>query len=151
MCTWLSQWWSEHPFTDREGVRYPSAEHFMMAEKARLMDDVETLEKILTAEHPAEAKKLGRQVAPFDAKTWNEHKSAVVVYGNVFKFRQHEELKAYLLSTGDKVLVEASPRDRVWGIGLGKDNEAARDPRRWRGENLLGFALMEARAKLRAE
>jgi ribA/ribD-fused uncharacterized protein len=73
-----------------------------------------------------------------------------VTRGNVAKFGQHEDLRAFLLATDERVLVEASPRDAVWGIGLGASNPDARIPERWRGRNLLGFALMEARSRLRA-
>ena len=75
-------------------------------------------------------------------------RSETVVRGNVAKFGDHADLRAFLVGTGDRVLVEASPRDRIWGIGLGAANPAAQDPATWRGENLLGFALMEARERL---
>jgi ribA/ribD-fused uncharacterized protein len=71
------------------------------------------------------------------------------VAGNVAKFGQHDDLRAFLLGTGSRVLVEASPGDRIWGIGLTEADPRAADPRSWRGLNLLGFALMEARAQLR--
>lgn len=71
--------------------------------------------------------------------------------GNLHKFRQDDRLRDYLLGTGDRVLVEASPMDRIWGIGLAEGDERAQDPARWRGLNLLGFALMETRERLREE
>ena len=142
----LSQWW---PCVFRvEGVEYASAEHWMMAEKARLFGDGSALDKILAAPTPAQAKNLGRLVQGFDDAAWNAARFEVVVEGNVAKFGQDAALRAYLLGTANRVLVEASPRDRVWGIGMGAGNEAATDPRRWRGLNLLGFALMEARDRL---
>ncbi|MFJ8430531.1 NADAR family protein [Kitasatospora sp. NPDC094019] len=145
----LSQWWPEHPFTV-DGVEYRTAEHWMMAGKARMFDDSGTLALILAAPSAAEAKKLGRQVRGFDDAAWCAGRFELVVAGNVAKFGGHAGLRAYLLSTSRRVLVEASPLDRIWGIGLGADNERAERPAEWRGENLLGFALMEARARLAA-
>lgn len=135
----LSQWY-EAEFRVGED-RYATAEHYMMAEKARLFGDGRALGEILAAATPAEAKRLGRTVRGFDASRWAERRSAVVILGNVQKFSQHAELRAFLLGCGSVVFVEASPRDRIWGIGLGRANPAAADPFSWRGLNLLGFAL----------
>ncbi|CAL9411545.1 NADAR family protein [Streptomyces sp. enrichment culture] len=143
----LSQWWPS-PFTV-DGVEYATAEHWMMAAKARLFDDTEGERRVLAAEHPSEAKKAGRLVRGFDEEIWRRERFGIVVEGSVHKFAAHGELRSFLLNTGDRVLVEASPVDRVWGIGLAADAEAANDPNRWRGPNLLGFALMEARRRLR--
>ncbi|QBS40787.1 DUF1768 domain-containing protein [Nocardia sp. CS682] len=142
----LSQWWPA-PFVI-DGVTYPCAEHWMMAEKARIFGDEETRQRISTARSPAAAKKLGRVVRGFDEQTWAAESFEVVVEGSVAKFGQHAQLKAYLLGTSKRVLVEASPMDRVWGIGLAATDVHATDPERWRGRNLLGFALMEARSRL---
>jgi ribA/ribD-fused uncharacterized protein len=145
--TWcLSQWWPE-PFVV-DGTTYASAEHFMMAGKARLFRDDETLRQILESPGPAAAKKLGRAVRGFEESVWRKHRYELVVAGNLAKFGQHPELRAFLVGLEEDVIVEASPRDAIWGIGLGAGNPAARDPHRWRGENLLGFALMETRARL---
>lgn len=145
----LSQWYVA-PF-ELEGVRYPTAEHFMMAEKARLFGDVEALARVLVAVSPADAKKIGRSVRGYVDTTWAAHRFEAVVRGNVAKFDANAPLRDFLLATGDRVLVEAAPRDVVWGIGLGRDNPLAREPSRWRGQNLLGFALIEARRILRAK
>ncbi len=142
----LSQWFPS-PFTV-DGVPYATAEHWMMASKARLFGDREMLDRILEARSPAEAKKLGGMVRGFDEQTWRSERFAIVTTGNLHKFGQNGELCAFLRTTGTKVLVEASPVDRIWGIGLAKDAPEACDPLRWRGLNLLGFALMEARKKL---
>jgi ribA/ribD-fused uncharacterized protein len=120
----------------------------MMAEKARLFGDGEAVQAILAAATPGEAKKLGRTVRDFDDTIWNAARFDLVVRGNVAKFGQDPALRDYLLGTRNRILVEASPRDRIWGIGLGAANERATDPTRWRGHNLLGFALMEARTRL---
>ncbi|MFD5449822.1 NADAR family protein [Streptomyces sp. NPDC003470] len=143
----LSQWWPS-PFT-ADGVEYATAEHWMMAGKARLFEDPEAERRVLAAGHPAEAKKAGRLVRGFDEAVWERERFRIVVEGSVHKFASDPALRAFLLDTGERVLVEASPVDRVWGIGLAADDEAATDPERWRGANLLGFALMAARGRLR--
>ncbi|MFJ5307700.1 NADAR family protein [Streptomyces sp. NPDC088350] len=143
----LSQWWPS-PFSVA-GVTYATAEHWMMAGKARLFGDEDALARVLAAGHPSLAKKAGRLVRGFDEETWTRERFGIVVEGSVHKFAADAELRAYLLGTGERVLVEASPVDRVWGIGLAADDPAAEDPERWRGPNLLGFALMEARGRLR--
>lgn len=139
----FSQWWLSDFTVD--GTTYHSAEHWMMAEKARLFQDQEMLEKIIEAPTPAEAKKLGRAVRSFDQATWESKRFDIVVEGNRHKFSQQPEIMGFLLGTQNLVLVEASPRDRIWGIGMGGKNENASNPTLWRGQNLLGFALMKAR------
>lgn len=145
----LSQWWPS-PFM-ADGVMYATAEHWMMAGKARLFGDAEAERRALAAGHPKAAKDIGRSVRGFDQAVWERERFALVTEGSVHKFRHHPDLRSFLLGTGDRVLVEASPLDRVWGIGLAADDERAADPAAWRGLNLLGFALMEARARLAAE
>ncbi|WP_190021926.1 NADAR family protein [Streptomyces hiroshimensis] len=142
----FSQWWPS-PFTV-DGTVYATAEHWMMAGKARLFGDAEAEAEAIAASHPKQAKDAGRKVRGFDEETWRQHRFELVVEGSVQKFAQDAALSAYLLSTGERVLVEASPLDRVWGIGLAADDEHAQDPARWQGDNLLGFALMEARQRL---
>lgn len=145
----LSQWWPAAFTVD--DIAYRTAEHFMMAEKARLFGDAEAERAAIAAAHPAEAKNAGRLVRRFDDEVWVAHRIEIVTRANVAKFGQHPELRAYLVGTGERVLVEASPRDRIWGIGMGARNEHAEDPAAWRGQNLLGFALMAARQHLRDE
>ncbi|WP_434739416.1 NADAR family protein [Micromonospora sp. SH-82] len=145
----LSQWWPA-PFTV-DGQRFATAEHYMMWRKATLFDDHATAARILTVAHPRAAKTLGRQVTGFDQQRWEQHRYDIVVAGSVAKFGQHPALRAYLLDTGERVLVEASPLDRVWGIGVAADHPYAADPARWQGLNLLGFALMQARVILREQ
>jgi ribA/ribD-fused uncharacterized protein len=144
----LSQWWPSRFVVD--GVEYATAEHWMMAGKARLFGDAEAERRVVAAGHPAEAKKAGRLVRNFDGATWERERFEIVARGSVHKFGADPGLREYLLGTGDRVLVEASPVDRIWGIGLAATDERAEDPSRWRGLNLLGFALMEARERLRA-
>ena len=143
----LSQWWPS-PFVV-DGVTYATAEHWMMARKARLFGDADAERRVLDAGHPSQAKKTGRLVRGFEEAVWERERFGIVVEGSVHKFAAHADLREFLLGTGERVLVEASPVDRVWGIGLAADDEAAADPQRWRGPNLLGFALMEARRRLR--
>jgi hypothetical protein len=131
------------------GQTYHWAEQWMMASKARLFGDDAALAAILAAKAPEECKKLGRQVRNFDASAWDAAAFDFVTRGNLEKFGQSASLKAYLLDTGDEVIVEAAPRDAIWGVGVGREKGA--DPKQWRGLNLLGFALMRARAMLRGE
>ncbi|MGV4928801.1 NADAR family protein (plasmid) [Streptomyces sp. BHT-5-2] len=145
----FSQWWPA-PFTV-DGVRYATAEHWMMAGKARLFGDAEAERLVLAAAHPKQAKDAGRTVRGFDEEVWRQHRFALVVEGSTHKFGQHPELRKFLLGTGSRVLVEASPLDRIWGIGLAADDARAADPARWLGPNLLGFALMAARQQLAEE
>jgi ribA/ribD-fused uncharacterized protein len=143
----FSQWWRAE-FTVG-GVRYFTAEQFMMAQKAQLFGDVEVLAEILREADPSKVKALGRRVRGYDDAKWGARRFDAVVEGSFAKFSSTPELKAYLLATGDEVIVEAAPRDQIWGIGLGRENPLVREPARWRGRNLLGFALMKARALLR--
>lgn len=143
----LSQWFP-CPFKI-DGATYATAEHFMMAEKARLFGDEEALAQILIAPTPAKAKELGRGVRNFEGDKWEAARGEAVVRGNVAKFSSDERLKSFLVKTGDRILVEASPRDKIWGIGMGSGNPDAGNPAKWRGRNLLGFALVEARARIR--
>jgi ribA/ribD-fused uncharacterized protein len=143
----LSQWWPA-PF-EVDGHAFATAEHFMMAEKARLFGDRNAEAEILGSSDPAEAKAIGRRVRGFEERTWAVHRVGAVVRGNQAKFQQYPELGGFLVSIVDDVIAEASPADAVWGIGLRETDPAARDPRRWPGTNLLGFALMQVRQELR--
>jgi ribA/ribD-fused uncharacterized protein len=139
----FSQWYDASFVID--GQRYATAEHFMMAEKAALFEDQETRSKVLQAESPGAAKALGRQVRGFDETVWLENRFSIVTRANEAKFSQNPELQKFLQQTGACVLVEASPVDKVWGIGLAQDDVRASDPNLWLGLNLLGFALMQVR------
>ena len=143
----LSQWWPATFSIDDQ--LYPTAEHYMMAQKAKLFGDEVTYLDILSAAGPAEAKALGRRVKGFNEEVWAAHRFQIAVRGNTAKFGQNASLEDWLIGTGNVVLAEASPVDRIWGIGLAADDKRASDPQTWRGLNLLGFALMEARAALR--
>lgn len=141
----LSQWYPS-PFTVN-GVRYPTAEHYMMAEKARLFGDESACDRILAATTPTEVKRLGREVQRFDEHAWSRSRFDIVVRASVAKFSQNAALARFLSSTGSRILVEASPHDAVWGIGLAEHHPDASNPLAWPGLNLLGFALMVARRR----
>ena len=146
--TCFSQWWTCRFVV--EGVAYSCAEQFMMAEKARMFNDSEMLEKILSARSPKEMKAYGRAVRNFDQDQWKAACYDIVKRGNLAKFSQNPQLWAFLKTTRKRIIVEASPRDRIWGIGMGKSNPDAEIPVKWRGTNLLGFALTEVRDELLA-
>jgi ribA/ribD-fused uncharacterized protein len=145
----LSQWWPA-PFAV-DGEHYSSAEHFMMVGKARLFGDEASARRILRAPDPGTAKDLGRAVQNYDDQTWTANRYRIVVAGSIAKFTQNAPLRDYLLATADRILVEASPSDRIWGIGLPADDARAARPSQWLGLNLLGFALMDARDHLAAD
>ncbi len=143
----LSQWWASAFVL--EGIEYATAEQYMMASKARLFGDEESLKQILASPDPAAAKRAGRRVRGFDEQIWCNRRRGIVREGNLAKFGQSPSLRSYLLSVGEDILVEASPVDSIWGIGLAESSPEARTPERWRGLNLLGFALTEVRGILR--
>lgn len=154
----LSQWWPE-PFVETrvghdgaactQGQRYCCMEQYMMAAKARLFQDETALALIMQEQEPGRIKAAGRKIQNFKQDVWDRYKYSIVFEGNLLKFGQNPDLKSFLLSTGSAILVEASPMDFIWGIGLAATDAAAREPAKWPGTNLLGFALMEVRDRLR--
>ena len=142
----FSNWFPANFMVD--GIEYLNTEQHMMAEKARLFGDETIREQILQSKSPGSVKSLGRKVSGFDDEIWQKHRFEIVITGNYAKFAQNQEMGEYLLHTGSKVLVEASPVDRIWGIGMGKDHKHAENPSLWNGLNLLGFVLMEVRHRL---
>ncbi len=142
----FSQWFPRA--FEHEGISYPTAEHWMMAGKAILFKDEEILEKIINCKTAPEAKKLGRKVRNFEPTAWNEAKREIVLQGNILKFSQHEDMKEFLINTGERVLVEASPYDAIWGIGMSVNTKGVENPNNWKGENLLGYVLMDTRKSM---
>lgn len=142
----FSQWYPS-PF-EFDNKTYLTAEHWMMASKARLFMDFEIEKQILSSSKPAQVKELGRKIKGFDENVWVENRFDLVVKGNIHKFTRNEEMKKFLLSTNDQVIVEASPYDTIWGIGLSRDSKNIENPHTWKGLNLLGFALMEVRERM---
>ena len=145
----FSQWYPSIFIVD--GIEYFTAEHFMMAEKAMLFHDLNIHEQIVNCSKPGKAKELGRQVKDFDQKIWEAHRFDIVVRGNYHKFSQNSELSEFLMNTNDRILVEASPVDHIWGIGLAQNDAQAKNPNSWKGLNLLGYALMKVRDMLKTE
>lgn len=143
----LSQW-SRSDFA-LEGAVFTCAEQYMMWRKARLFGDDLIAGKILAAREPHDHKRLGQAVRGFGQAMWDAEKVAIVTAGNRAKFGQNAGLARKLLATGDALLVEANPRDIIWGAGLAEDDPDIFDPSKWRGENLLGVVLMQVRAEMR--
>lgn len=142
----FSQW---HPCTFVvDGCTFNCAEQLMMHGKAQLFGDREIAAKMLATSAPKQHKALGRKVAGFDDARWREARTGIVKAGNRAKFTQNPELLAQLQATRGTTLVEASPRDRIWGIGLSANDPRAQDRATWRGQNLLGQILTELRDEL---
>lgn len=146
---WPSNW-TRSPFTLNK-IRYSCVEQFMMAQKAITFGDTKTLSKIMKADHPRDQKALGREVKNYNDSKWSKVRYQIVVDGSLAKYRQNSDLKEKLLETNDLILVEASPADKIWGIGMDEDHPNATRPSSWKGLNLLGKALMETRFIIKSE
>ncbi|XP_063414875.1 uncharacterized protein LOC134696847 [Mytilus trossulus] len=138
-----SQWYLSDFTVD--GITFNCTEQFMMYSKAKLFKDKETASEILAEHEPREHKRLGRQVKNFDQNTWDDNCMDIVIRGNKAKFEQNEDLMTTILKTFPKTLAEASPFDRIWGIGLSADDPRALNKETWKGKNLLGHALTKIR------
>jgi len=136
--------WHPSPF-QIDGVRYNCSEQYMMAEKARMFNDPVMLNKIMSSVSPREQKAYGRQIKDFNADAWNKVARDVVYKGCLAKFTQNELLKNILLGTRGTTLVEASPQDCIWGIGLPQDDPRAKNRHEWLGTNWLGEILTKLR------
>lgn len=141
--------WTLRNMTAPDGITYNCCEQYMMYQKAMLFGDRETAEKILAEPEPALQQNLGRGVQHFDSVLWDQHKMAVVLYGNFLKFSQHHDLRDRLVATGNKILAEASPVDLVWGVGFKDSDDRILDTANWTGKNLLGQVLMSIRALIK--
>jgi hypothetical protein len=151
-------WQSESPFSQWhparfvvDGKRFVCAEQYMMYGKAVLFGDLETAERILATTSPKTHKALGRNVRGFDEQVWRRERERIVYEGNHAKFTQNAALLEALMATVGTELVEASPLDRIWGVGLSAEDPRIQDPSRWRGENLLGKVLTRLREDLRSQ
>jgi ribA/ribD-fused uncharacterized protein len=147
-------WRSNSPFSnwhpsefEIEGIKFANMEQYMMWSKAVLMEDYETADKVMKTTDPRACKALGRKVAPFDSALWDENKEEIVYLGCYEKFCQNEHLKKALLETEGE-LVEASPYDKIWGIGLNEEEAKRIPPERWPGKNLLGVVLTRVKEEL---
>jgi len=143
----LSQWYRSRFHDDVVDVIYTSCEQYMMYQKALLFSDNDMAPKILNEHNPGKIKKMGQQVRNFDQEVWDVAKYDIVVNGNYLKFTQDPRLRRVLCNIED-LIAEASPYDRIYGIGLHPTDPRTQDPEQWQGENLLGDALMEVRRRL---
>jgi ribA/ribD-fused uncharacterized protein len=142
-----SQWHKAPMVIDK--VEYNSCEQYMMHQKALLFEDIEIAELIMKESNPREQKKYGRMIKNFDKSVWEKNCLAIVYEGNLAKFTQNSDLMVSMLSTGDRIFVEASPLDNIWGIGLEENAEGIEDPSYWLGLNLLGQALNLVKNKIK--
>ena len=126
-------------------ITYVCAEQFLMASKATLFGDLAAHEKIMLTNSPREMKDFGRRVKNFNSAVWDANKMSIMRMGLYYKFTQNEKLQRGLLLTGDKVLIEASPYDHIWGVGLGPNDARLLNTDEWRGQNLLGQCLIDIR------
>ena len=142
-----SQWHMTKMVID--GVEYNSCEQYMMHQKALVFGDLEISAQIMMEENPKQQKRFGRMIRNFDKTVWDKRCLSIVYKGNLAKFSQNPELKEQMLETGDKIFVEASPLDNIWGIGLAEDADNINDPGSWLGLNLLGQALTLVKQELK--
>lgn len=142
--------WAEYPMTVND-VNFSCCEQYMMAMKARVFGDDETCEAIMAEPDPAKQKALGKTVRNFDQAKWDAVKEDIVYKGNYAKFTSYPHLALKLAATKGKIIVEASPTDQIWGIGLKESDPRATNPDKWRGQNLLGKAIMRVRDKMEEE
>lgn len=140
--------WFESPF-EAEGQKFNCTEQYMMYKKAMLFGDEDVANAIMRTRNPSDQKSLGRQVRNFNSEVWNQHAIDIVSEGNYQKFKQNPELSKILLGEHlNKEIVEASPKDKIWGIGLHYSDEACDDKSKWQGTNWLGISIMNARERL---
>lgn len=135
----FSQWFKTS-FKDKENIIFSSAEQFMFYHKAKLFNDQDILKRVLNTSDPRKQKALGRQVKDFSQEIWDSYKEDIVFLGNLYKFTQNKKLLHKMISTPQH-FVEASPVDKIWGIGLHYENPLSEKKENWKGENLLGQAL----------
>lgn len=132
-----------------DGIKFNCCEQYMMYSKAKLFGDEDSARLILISTNPSEQKRLGRKVRGFNLEQWSKVCFSIVYKANYAKFSQNPTLKEGLMATADKILVEASPEDRIWGIGMGIEDTGIENPVNWKGSNLLGFALTLVKQELK--
>lgn len=143
---WFSNWYMSD--FEYEGKKFSSLEQYMMYKKAEVFGDEKTAGKILNTDDPGKIKSLGREVENYNNTVWNGLRQIIVYEGLYAKFSQNDELKEKLLATGDNILAEASGTDVIWGIGLSMTDGNRFHMDKWKGQNLMGFALMEVRNRI---
>jgi len=146
---WPSQWFPAKFVV--HGLEYNCCEQYMMAEKARLFNDIKKAEQIMKSHNPAVMKKLGQAVRGFKQHVWDQQREKIVFEGNYARFSQDKKYKKKLLETGDRLLVEASPKDKIWGIGLATTNKDIHREKKWPGLNLLGKCITAAREMIKVD
>ena len=137
--------WHKSSFSNLDDIIYNCCEQYMMSEKALLFNDKQAYDKIMKATHPREIQKLGREIKNYNQEIWDKWKYEIVCNGNYLKFIYNFDLLKLLLETGSKKFVEASPIDKIWGIGMDENHPDIEDETKWQGENLLGKALTETK------
>ena len=141
--------WSAAKFQDEiTGIRFENTEQAFMWQKARFFLDTDIMDEIIGVSNPKIVKELGRRIKGYDDKSWTCVRYGFMVYVNYLKYSQNPQFAIELKNTGNKTLVEASPYDKIWGIGLGLDDTRIEEDVFWKGQNLLGKALMEVRGML---
>jgi ribA/ribD-fused uncharacterized protein len=145
----FSQWFKSEFTIDNQ--KYTCAEQYMMYKKALLFEDEETANAIMRTNNPREQKALGRKVRGFNKKVWDDNCKEIVYEANYAKFTQNQEMKKQLMNTKGTTLVEASPKDFIWGIGLHETDPRAKDRNQWKGTNWLGEVLTNLRENLDKE
>lgn len=138
--------WDNCHFDDHStGIHFHNTEQAFMWQKARFFGDIETQKVIESVHNPKEVKLLGRKILGYNEQVWQLVRGSLMAYVNYLKFTQNAYYNLILVNTGDKILVEASPYDKIWGVGLAQENDLILDEKNWLGQNLLGKALMEVR------
>lgn len=144
-----SQWYMRSFKID--DIEYNCCEQYMMAKKAKIFCDDKNYDLIMNSSNPRDQKKYGRKINNFDLEEWKKHNYKIIVDANYAKFSQNEDLKKELLNTGNNIICEASPYDKIYGIGIKKSDPDVHDQSKWKGTNLLGKAIMDAREKIKKE
>ena len=142
----LSNWYLSD--FELDGIKFSSVEQYMMYQKARYFNDEYCMEEIMKTDDPSKIKSLGRQVSNFNSTYWNGIRQIVVYRALYAKFSQNEDLKEKLKATGDNILAECTVSDLIWGIGIPMGDDSLSDVSKWKGQNLLGYALMMVREQL---
>lgn len=144
---YLSNWYISEFKID--SIKFSSMEQYMMYKKAIVFNDNKIAKEILETKDVSKIKALGRQVSNYNDTHWNGVRQIIIYKGLLEKFSQNKDLKKRLLNTGNDILAECAVQDKIWGIGLSMKDVNRWDMEKWRGENLLGFALMMVREELR--
>lgn len=144
----FSNWHRCSVIDTRRDIEHPTTEHAFMFLKAEFFRDNDAMKGIILADHPREAKEIGRKVKGYNEEEWNAVRYGYMVLANLWKFGQNPSYLDLLKATDNRILVEASHYDKVWGVGLAENDPAILDEKNWTGQNLLGKALGKVRNRL---